>query len=426
MSRLPEDDFASDYTTYDDLDALERDAIEAEGYVNGAAAHVRVEPAPDLLPFNLTDLGNAERLVAFAGGRLRYVTEWDKWLAWTDRRWAADRGAPYRACKMMLRELTAQGNALRDPKRREAILGFAFKCESRKFVNAAVDLARYARPVLAKPTDFDADPMAFNVVNGTIDLTTGALRPHRREDLCTKLSPVAYDPAAKCQRFDAFLLEIMADNPELVAFVLAHLGYCLTGHTREHVLAFWHGPGGNGKGVLGGAVRHVMGTYAGKAAPDLLFRTEKTERHPTELADLHGKRLIVCNETQKGRPWDEALVKDLTGGDRLKARRMREDFWEWDPTHKLIVWGNHRPPIRNVDDGIRRRLRLVPFEVSFKGREDRTLVDSLKGESAGILARLVTAAVEWHRAGLPDATAVTSATDRYLADEDTLGQFFAE
>ncbi len=154
---------------------------------------------------------------------------------------------------------------------------------------------------------------------GTIDLRLGMLRPHRRDDLMTKVAPVEFDAGAQCPRFDRFLSEVMRGDAELVHFQYRHLGYALTGSAREHMLAFWWGKGGNGKGVLGAIMLHVVfGDYAAKAAPDLLFRGEKTERHPTELADLHGRRLVICNETTRGRSWDEGTLKDITGGDRIR------------------------------------------------------------------------------------------------------------
>ena len=390
---------------------------------NGHASGPRVAPTVDLLRFPLTDLGNAERLVAVHGAGLRYVPLWNRWLAWTGSRWAPDPQSVrvYRAAKGMVRELVRVAAAVKDDERRKALLSFALACEGKKLLGAMVSLAQNEPAVHADHTDFDRDPMLLNVANGTIDLRTGDLRPHRREDMITKISPVEYDPQAKCPRFDRFLLEVMNEDAELVAFVLAFLGYCLTGDVREHVVSFWHGKGGNGKGVLGAAILHVMGDYAIKAAPDLLFRSDMTDRHPTELADLHGKRLVICNETTRGRAWDEGTLKDCTG-----ARRMREDFWEFDPTHKLVVWGNHKPVIRNVDDAMRRRLRLVPFAVSFVGREDKGLVPALQREAPGILRRLVEGSIRWQEKGLPDAAAVRASTDGYLQDEDTLGQFFAE
>jgi putative DNA primase/helicase len=422
--------------TIDDAD--ERAAIQAEAELSdeadlrnefqeeatplNGASHVRIAPTVDLRAFKWSDSGNAERLVSLHGDSLRYVPLWNKWLAWSGKRWVADprAGSVYRAAKMMVREFQQQAIGDKDA------LSFAAGCESKKKLDAMVALAAHEKKTLAAHEDFDRDPMLFNVKNGTIDLRTGEMRPHRREDLITKIAPVAYDPKADCPRFDLFLSEIMADDDDLIAFLVAYLGYCLTGDIREHVLAFWHGLGGNGKGVLGAVVLFIMGDYAGKAAPDLLFRSEKTDRHPTEVADLHGKRLVICNETAQNRAWDEATLKDVTGGDRLTARRMREDFWSWDPTHKILVWGNNKPAIRMVDDGIRRRLRLVPFDVSFVGREDRGLVDALKSEAPGILRRLVEGCLAWHKNGLPDAAAVREATEGYMHDEDTLGQFFAD
>ncbi|MGH7438897.1 MAG: DNA primase family protein, partial [Polyangiaceae bacterium] len=241
-----------------------------------AAAGASVTTA-DLLSFPLTDSGNAERLIAAHGDGLRYVPPWDKWLAWNGARWVLEprAGAVYRAAKKMVRSF--QKRAIGDP---EALM-FAARQESKKSLDAMVALARHERGVLAQHEDFDRNPMLLNVKNGTINLETGELGHHRREDLITKLAPVTYDPTAECPRFDRFLSEIMAGDEELVAFLVVFLGYCLTGQTREHVLAFWHGPGGNGKGKLGAVMLHLMGDYAGKAAPDLLFRGERTDRHPT-------------------------------------------------------------------------------------------------------------------------------------------------
>lgn len=392
--------------------------VEPETQTDGTP-RIRIG-TPALLTFPLSDTGNAERLVSLYGADLRYVPTWNKWLAWNGSRWVLEprSGSVQRAAKKMVREFQKQ--AIGHP----AEIKFAAASESSRARNAMVELAQHEKEVLAQHDDFDADPMILNVHNGAVDLRTGALRPHRRDALLTKMAPVNYDPAATCPRFDKFLTEIMGGDTELVTFLLAFLGYCLTGDTREHVLVFWHGKGGNGKSVLAEVLLHVLGPYAGKAAPDLLFRTEKTDRHPAEIADLHGLRLVFCNETAQGRAWDEARVKDVTGGDRIKARRMREDFWSFTPTHKLVVFGNHKPQIRTVDDGMRRRLRLVPFAVSFVGREDRTLLPALFSEAPGILRRLVEGCLTWQKSGLPEVNAVRAATDAYVRDEDTLGQFF--
>jgi putative DNA primase/helicase len=371
-----------------------------------------------------TDSGNAERLIALHGRNLRYVRGWNKWLWWNGKHWQLDEGAPHRAAKDMARALMKQAQRLGDHEKRSAAVKYALKCESKGAIEAMVALARHELAVAIGHEQLDADPWLLCVRNGTIELKTGALRVHQREDLITKISPIDYDPAATCERFERFMSEIMAGDQDLVTFLHRFLGYCLTGDVREHLLAFWHGGGGNGKSLLAFIVLFVMGDYACKAAPDLLFKNEKTERHPTELCDLYGRRLVVCNETTRGRAWDEATLKDITGGDRIRARRMREDFWEYVPTHKILVFGNSRPRIKNVDQAIERRLRLVPFAVSFVGREDRDLAQALKAEAPGVLAWLVRGCLDWQANGIPDTDAVRAATKAYLREEDTLGQFF--
>ena len=370
-----------------------------------------------------TDSGNAERLITLAGADLRYVRSWHKWLGWNGKCWAIDDGAPHRGAKSVARAFMTAAQRVKDPDARGRAIRYALKCESKGSIEAMVALARHELAIAIDHEQLDADPWLLCVRNGTVDLRTGALREHRREDLVTKLAPIDYDPAATCERFERFVSEIMGGDDSLVTFLRRFLGYCLTGDVREHILAFWHGAGGNGKSLLALVILFVLGDYAGKAAPDLLFRSEKTERHPAEIADLHGLRLVFCNETSQGRAWDEARVKDVTGGDRIKARRMREDFWSFDPTHKLVVFGNHRPTIRCVDSAIERRLRLVPFAVSFIGREDKDLAQALKAEGAGVLAWLVHGCLEWQAEGLPDVAAVRDATRAYLRDEDSVGQF---
>src|SRR5579872_7285155 len=389
------------------------------------AAVIPLERAVDLVSgFPWTDSGNAERLISFAGKDLRYVRGWHKWLGWGPRCWTLDEGAPHRAAKAMVRALMRQAQRVGDTDRRAAAIKYALKCESKGSIEAMVSLARHELAVAIGHEELDADPWLLCVRNGTIDLKTGTLRAHAREDLITKIAPVDYDPAATCPRFERFMLEIMACDAARVRFLQTFLGYCLTGDVREHVLAFWHGGGCNGKSLLAFVVLHVVGDYGGKAAPDLLFKGERSERHPTELADLHGLRLVVCNETSQGRPWDEATVKDVTGGDPLRARRMREDFWPFNPTHKLVVFGNHKPRIKVVDDAMKRRLRLVPFVVSFEGRQDKTLQQTLLSEGPGILRWLVDGCLAWQRDGLPEVDAIREATASYFRDEDTVGQFF--
>ncbi len=390
-----------------------------------------------------SDLGNAERLVRDHGDELRYVPTWDTWLAWTGTHWVADDlGAAMRAAKCsakrMLEEATVEASAANkllavapeDPSAlaakaaAEAKLRWAIRSQGARMLENAVKLAASDETIAVAHAQLDADPWALNCSNGTIDLRTGDLRAHRRGDLITRLAPVAYDAKATCPTWDAFVERAMGGDLELVAYLRRIVGYALTGSTREHVLAFFFGGGANGKSTFTGIIQRLLGDYAGPAARGLLFRS-RGDRHPTELAALHGKRFVVCAEIDSGASFDEALVKDLTGGDVISARRMREDFWSFAPTHKLFINGNHKPTVRGDDDGIWRRLRLVPFTVTIPAEErDKLLPDKLAAELPGILAWAVRGALEWQRDGLGDPPAVVSATSNYREESDTLGQFF--
>jgi len=376
-----------------------------------------------------TEIGNGQRFASQNRGRAVFVPEWAKWLAFDGRRWAPDEGGVRTAAlaKDTAREIAAEASRKFDSDDRKLLLKWAAESSSKRALDMMLWLARSEAGMAASFRDLDRDPWLLNVANGTLDLKTGALRPHAAGDMITKLAPVAFDPEATCPRFERFLSEIMAGDAERVEFMRRFLGYCLTGSIREHALCFWYGStGGNGKSTLAAVLFELLGEYSAKAAPDLLFKGANTDRHPTELADLYGARLVVCNETAQSRTWDEATVKDITGGDPIRARRMREDFWSFDPTHKLVVFGNNQPSIANAaDGGLRRRLRLVPFEVSFSAKPDRELDAQLRGEAPGILAYLVQGCLAWQKDGLTEPPAMVAATAEYFADQDIVGRFVA-
>jgi putative DNA primase/helicase len=261
----------------------------------------------------------------------------------------------------------------------------------------------------------------------TIELSTGINRPARREDYCTKSSAVApAKPGTPCPMWLEFLARVTNADAELIGFLQRFLGYCLTGHVTEHVLMFLFGTGANGKSVFVSTVAGIFNDYA-VIAPMEMFLESRFDRHPTEIAKLKGARLVVAHETQKGRRWDEAKVKNLTGGDRLTGRFMRGDFFDFRPTHKLLVVGNHKPSLRNVDEAVRRRILLVPFTVQIPEDErDPKLADKLKAEWPAILRWMVDGCLEWQRVGLMVPNVVRKATDDYLADQDTISQWADE
>jgi P4 family phage/plasmid primase-like protien len=392
-------------------------------------------PGPPSAPtrrrdFNCTDTGNAERFAALHQDLARFVPEWGTWIVYDGKRWVEDPGNVRvgALAKVTARSIYEEARNAEDADARAKLVKWAVASEFKKGRESTIALARSEPGMAAQHTSLDVDPFTFNVMNGTLDLRSGTLRQHAAADMLTKISTVTYDAQAECPRFVRFLGEIMGGDLERVEFLRRFLGYSLTGDVREHALCFWYGrTGGNGKSTLAALLFHLLGDYAIKAAPDLLFRSEKTERHPTELADLFGIRLVVCNETAQNRAWDEATVKDVTGGDPIRARRMRENFWTFRPSHKLVVFGNNKPRLADADDGgMKRRLRLVPFEVSFTANPDRTLDAALRAEAPGILRYLVEGCLAWQREGLTEPAVMVEATAGYFAEEDTVGRFLAD
>jgi putative DNA primase/helicase len=306
---------------------------------------------------------------------------------------------------------------------------WASTSEKRERLNAMIALARSEQPIPVAVESLDADPWLLNCLNGTLDLRTGILREHRRDDYLSKLCPVEYptESGDDPELWLAFLNRIFADRKPLIQFVQRLMGSSLVGEVHEHKLPIFYGSGANGKSVLIEAWCGMLGAdYAMKAPSNFLVST-KSDRHPTELADLHGKRLVAAVESSDGGRLSEVLVKELTGGDSIRARRMREDFWQFRPSHTVVLATNHRPVVRGTDNGIWRRLLLVPFEVTIpEAEQDKQLAQKLHDEYPAILRWTMAGCLDWQRHGLQAPENVASATATYRSDMDVLGEFLEE
>jgi putative DNA primase/helicase len=372
-----------------------------------------------------SDAGNARRLVVDHGSELRYVPTWGTWLVWDGRRWAKDhKGLVVERAKEVAADLWSEALGESDSDERKAGVRWALQSENAGRIRSMLELAQSADGVPVMPDELDPNPWFLNVDNGTIDLRSGLLRPHDPEHLITKLAPVTYDPAAEAQQWERFLLEVLPDD-EVRTFVQRAVGYALTGSTREQVLFFAHGVGANGKNTLFDTVLESIGDYGRQADPEILLARDDV--HPTGIADLQGARLVVASEIDEGRRLAEATLKRLTGDKTLKARLMRQDFFEFTATHKLFLHANHRPLIRGTDHAIWRRLRLIPFEVTIAAdRRDNDLGEKLLAERAGVLRWAVQGCLAWQGHGLTEPTAVRVATAGYRAEMDVLGAFLAD
>lgn len=397
--------------------------------------------------FEFNDTGNAGRLAKLHGADLRYVRAWGGWQVWDGRRWQPDQTfEPYRRAdatvmSLVLEAATAPGHAAA-----EECLKHYRASRSTRAVNAMLALAQTVRPIPVEHTVYDADPFLLNCPNGTIDLRTGDLVPHRREDCLTVMAPTEYRPDAGCPRWERFLESIFPTDPAdpaagpdraLIGFVQRLLGYCLTGDVSAQVLPVFHGGGSNGKSTLLDVVQDVLGLDYSCPAPDGFLMEKFGEKHPTEVADLRGKRLVTIEETERGRRLAEGQVKKLTGGNNLKARFVHKDNFTFRPTHKLILCTNHEPRVGGTDHGIWRRLLKVPFAAKFWNpdrnetgpphlRRDNGLKAKLLAESSGVLAWLVRGCLDWRRDGLREPDRVTQATAEYRDSQDQVGQFLAD
>lgn len=381
---------------------------------------------PGARAYQLTDIGNAERFVARHGVDVHYLPAWSRWLVWDGRRWATDQTLDiYRRAKDTVRAMLAEASTLAGMER-ELLAKHAIRSEADGKLKAMLERVKAEPGVAIIPAALDADPWALAVDNGVIDLRTGELHPHTRERLISKISPVVHDPEAECPRWLAFLERVMGDNTELIDFLQRAVGYSLTGCTDAQCLFFLHGSGQNGKSTFLELLRTITGEYSSQA-DFTTFLDKKSDGPRNDIARLVGARVVTSSEVGEGKRLNESLVKSLTGQDTVTARFLYSEAFEYIPSFKLWLSANHKPVIRGTDNAIWRRIRLVPFTVQIPDEEkNENLLAELKTELPGILAWALRGCLAWLERGLDAPTAVTSATEQYRLESDTLGSFLED
>jgi putative DNA primase/helicase len=347
-------------------------------------------------------------------GQFLFDHDLNTWFAWDGCRWRLEKTAlVFDKVRQLVRELTKEKSA----KSKLTANRTSFAAGVEKF--AASD-----RAFAVISSEWDQDLFLLGTPEGAVNLLDGTLQPASRINRITKLTAVSPADTADCPIWLNFLNEATGSDEPLIRFLQQLCGYALTGSVVEHVMAFVYGGGGNGKSVFINTVNGVLDEYASTAAMTT-FTASRSDAHPTELARLKGARLVTASETEKGHAWAEAKIKALTGGDRIAARFMRQDFFEFTPQFKLIVVGNHKPTLSNVDDAIKRRFTIIPF-VRKPVSPDRQLEQKLRSEWPMILRWMIEGCLDWQANGLLRPESVTATTEAYFEDQDLLGQWLDE
>jgi putative DNA primase/helicase len=349
--------------------------------------------------------------LAFAANHrdaLRFDHDQGRWYEWDGVRWKPDRtDRGFHYCREISRRM-----------------GDGKKTMCKASVAAGAERMARADPTLAVTAEnWDTDLFQLGTPGGVVDLRTGEVLPSNPDFGITKITN-ATPASGKPERWLAFLDDATGGDKEMIAFIQAWLGYCLTGDTREHVLLFVYGGGGNGKSVLLNTVSRILGDYAVTAAMET-FTATRGEKHSTDVAMLRGARVVTASETEEGKAWAEARIKQMTGADPITARFMRKDNFTFVPQFKLTIVGNHAPAITNVDEAMRRRFRVIPFDKK-PITPDRLLEVKLEEEWPQILHWMIEGCLVWQDQGLPVPTAMREATETYFDEQDVVGQWIKQ
>ncbi|SDM17995.1 phage/plasmid primase, P4 family [Bacillus sp. OK048] len=366
--------------------------------------------------FRLTELGNAERIAYEYGHVIQYVSDMG-WLIWDGKRWKFDTKKEIeRITNKVLRGLYKSDD--------EAETKWARMCERRNIrMNSIKDLMPL---VPGERESFDRHKYLLNLENGIVNLKTGKLQLHDRELGLTKITNVAFDENAKCPEWLSFLEQIFQGDKELIEYMQRLIGYSLTGEITEQIMVFLIGGGSNGKSTFINTIKDLMGEYGKQAKSDTFIKKKETGAN-NDIARLVGARFVSAIESEDGEQLSESFVKQITGGEPVLARFLRQEYFEFIPEFKVFFTTNHKPVIKGVDEGIWRRVRLVPFNLQLpKEKRDKKLPEKLSLEMPGILNWAIEGCLKWQQTGLNDPRTVMKATNEYKEDMDILGPFLYE
>lgn len=381
--------------------------------------------------FTLSDLGNAERFHAYYGDWCRYVPELNVWRVFDSTHWIDDENLvrmKYMS-SMTVRKIYGEIEEIDDIQMRRDLAHHALKSESSERIKAIISILPTQNSINLNLHNWDTSKYLLNVNNGTINLITGELQKHNRYDYITTLIPYDYSPDTECPLWHQFLNRATGNNEDLKTYLQRAAGYCLTGDTRKQIFFFLYGLGNNGKSVFTSTLRKLLGHYAIRVSTDLFMLKDKSSGngHKEGLANIKGKRLVIASELDDGRHLAVSLIKDLTGGENIRADRKYQHEIEFTPECKLWLVGNHKPVIKDTTLSIWRRVKLVPFTVTIPTEDiDEDLTRKLENEYPGILTWCVQGCLDWQQYGLNDPESVRVATSEYRADQDILREFLNE
>jgi putative DNA primase/helicase len=371
-----------------------------------------------------TDTTNAEKLRREYGHEIRYNSAWKKWLVFNGCRWIVDDGALiHEKGLQMIRGIYNELKNTNDYRDRIEIEKYAILCESVRRREAIIKAASWIKELNIDANGVDANPWLLCVKNGTLDLQKGTFNAHEKNNFITKMADVDYDPKADCPEWKKFLREIMNYNNELIQYIQTVCGWAITGDVSEQTMFILFGSGANGKSTFLNTLMYLLGDYA-IATPTETFMSRKGEAIGNDLARLKGTRLLTTTETEQGKKIAEPLIKQITGNDRITARFLYGEYFNFQPTFKVFMATNHKPSIRGADHGIWRRIKLIPFTTRIpEEKQDKRLEEKLRLEASGILNWLLEGVSRWKKEGLKAPPVVLSATDEYRSEMDVIGNF---